>query len=80
LRDAQELGQLGRGATQDEGLALLSIVQAGIVSQQLSNEPKAAFERGRFTSLLPDAIAMFVAAFPPESSRANRGAAKGSHR
>ena len=80
LRDAQELGQLGRGAAQDEGLALLSIVQAGIVSQQLSNEPTAAFARGRFTSLLPNAVAMFVAAFPPEPSRPNPVAAKGPNR
>jgi AcrR family transcriptional regulator len=80
LRDASDRRQVGRGAADDEGLALLSIVQAGVISQHLSNEPDAAFDRGRFTSLLPRAVAMFVAAFPPDASRPKRGSAKGSAR
>lgn len=80
LRDAQGRNQLGPGAADDEGLALLSIVEAGIISQQLANQPRASFERGRFTSLLPNAVAMFVAAFPPDTSRPQRGSTKGTHR
>ncbi len=80
LRDAHDRGQLDGRAAHDEGLALLSIVQAGVTSQQLSNEPTVAFERGRFTSLIPDAVAMFVAAFPPDPSPSNRRSAKGPDR
>jgi AcrR family transcriptional regulator len=80
LRDAQERGELGPGADRDEGLALLSIVQAGVISQQLSNEPHATFERGRFTAILPQAIAMFVAAFAPEAARTGRSPTKGVQR
>jgi AcrR family transcriptional regulator len=80
LRDAQERGELGPGADRDDGVALLSIVQAGIISQQLSNEPHATFERGRFTSMLPQAVGMFVATFPPETPRPKGSSNKGAQR
>jgi AcrR family transcriptional regulator len=80
LRAAQERGELGPGAESDEALALLSIVQAGTISQQLSNEPHATFERGRFTSLLPKALAMFAATFPPATPGPKRSSTKGAQR
>lgn len=79
LHDAHDRGRLGSRATRDEGLALLSIVQAGVISQQLANEPTVAFEHGRFTSLISDAVEMFVGAFPPDQSRPKQRSAKGSH-
>jgi AcrR family transcriptional regulator len=80
LREAQARGELGPGADGDEGVALLSIVQAGVISQQLSNEPHATFERGRFTSMLPQAVAMFVATYPPEAAPTRRSSTKGMQR
>jgi len=80
LRDAEDRGELGPGADRDEGLALLSIVQAGVISQQLSNEPHATFERGRFTSMLPRAVAMFVATYPPKGARARSSSTQGVQR
>ncbi len=37
-----------------------TIVLSGVVSQQLSNAPDEPFDRGTFTSRLPDLVAMFA--------------------
>ncbi len=66
LRDAVASGELDAAADSDEGFALLSIVVAGAMTQQLANEPNATYEGGRFSSLLPSAYAMFVQYFAPK--------------
>jgi hypothetical protein len=38
---------------------------AGVLSQQLANEPDATFEQGRFTRLLPVVLEMFHQRFAP---------------
>jgi AcrR family transcriptional regulator len=63
-REAVARNEIGAGAATDTGMALLSIVASGLVSQHLANEPDSSFEDGIFTSLVPDAVAMFVTAFP----------------
>ncbi len=62
LRAAVSLGQLHSRAAEEPALALFSALIAGAMTQQMANEPAAAFEDGRFTSLLPQLIDMFVAA------------------
>lgn len=53
-------GELAPAADTPEGLRLLTAVSAGIASQQMSNQPGTAFGEGVFTSLLDDALAMWV--------------------
>jgi len=65
LHHAVSAGELRPEAGSDAGVALLSIVVTGTLSQQLANEPGAGYEGGRFTSLLPQAFAMFVRHFTP---------------
>ncbi len=67
LRDAVAAGDLDPAADSDEGVALVSIVVSGALTQQLANEPDASYEDGRFSSLLPRAFAMFVRYFAPKS-------------
>jgi len=63
LAEAVDRGQLTPAADSDEGVALLSIVVSGTLTQQMANEPRASYEGGRFTSLMPQALAMFVQHF-----------------
>jgi hypothetical protein len=67
LRDAVAGGELHPAADSEEGVALVSIVVAGALTQQLANEPGASYEGGRFSSLLPRAFAMFVHYFAPDA-------------
>lgn len=57
-------GELGRGASSREGLALLSILVTGMVSQQLANEPETSFDDGRFTRYFDQVLQMFVDRYP----------------
>ncbi|MCU1458101.1 MAG: hypothetical protein JWL73_2193, partial [Actinomycetia bacterium] len=77
VRTAVSNGELGRAAASDDGIALLSVVQAGVVSQQLANQPEASFDAGRFTSLIDAATGMFVATFPSDPKRTTRTSKKG---
>jgi AcrR family transcriptional regulator len=54
-----------------------TILIAGVVSQQLSNEPGASFERGRFTAALPDLISMFACHYRPSGGGPGRGSHAG---
>ena len=69
LRAAADRGHLHSDAAGDEGHALLSVLVAGAMTQQLANEPGADFDTGRFTRLLPQLIDMFAAAYPPPKER-----------
>ncbi|HEY8471537.1 MAG TPA: TetR/AcrR family transcriptional regulator [Natronosporangium sp.] len=57
---AVELGQLDPRAASEEGLAVLSTLIAGVMTQQLANEPHAPFDGGRFTRLFPIVLTMFA--------------------
>lgn len=58
-------GDLDPDADPSEVVRMLTAVAAGIVSQQLSNEPGVAFEDGAFTSLIDQWLAMVVAFYAP---------------
>jgi AcrR family transcriptional regulator len=66
LRAATQRGELGPGAPSDEGAALLSALVAGVMSQQLANQPGASWDQGRFTRLAPRVLELFQCAYPPE--------------
>ncbi len=65
LEAAVAAGRLHPDAASDDGLALYTSVTAGVLSQQLANEPEASFEDGRFTRLLPAVLEMFHARYAP---------------
>jgi AcrR family transcriptional regulator len=66
LRAAVEDGTLHPAADSEEGVALVSILVTGTLSQQLANEPEASYEDGRFTRLVPQVVAMFIRHYAPE--------------
>jgi AcrR family transcriptional regulator len=66
LEVAAARGELQPKAASDEGLALLSILVAGVMSQQLANEPHATFQDGRFTRLTTRALELFRSAYLPK--------------
>ncbi|WBQ07059.1 TetR/AcrR family transcriptional regulator [Kribbella sp. CA-293567] len=59
IQQEVDAGRLHQDATSDEGIALFTAITAGVMSQQLANEPQATFETGRFTQLMPIVIEMF---------------------
>ncbi|HEY5335087.1 MAG TPA: TetR/AcrR family transcriptional regulator [Mycobacteriales bacterium] len=72
LAAAAEAGELDPTADSDEVLRLLTIVIAGISSQQMANQPGASFEEGSFTSLIDRALAMFVQHHSPRNKKGKR--------
>ena len=66
LRAAVEAGQLAPEAARDEGVTLYTSLLAGVVSQQFANEPDASYEQGRFISLNPTVLDMFIAWYAPK--------------
>jgi AcrR family transcriptional regulator len=65
LRAAVDAGQLAPAAVSEEGGALYDILMAGVISQQLANEPAATAATGRFTRLTPTVLDMFVRYYAP---------------
>jgi AcrR family transcriptional regulator len=66
LQVAVDRGELHPDAASEEGPALLSILIAGVMSQQLANQPQASWDQGRFTRLTPRVLELFRCAYPPE--------------
>jgi AcrR family transcriptional regulator len=62
--------ELAKAADSDDALRLLSILIAGIYSQQAANEPDAPFDKGAFTSLSETTFQMFVQHYAPRSRKA----------
>ena len=60
-----DAGRLRPDATSDEELALFTSITAGLLSQQMANEPDASFEDGRFSRLLPVVLEMFYQRYAP---------------
>ena len=65
LQAGVEAGRLHPDAASDEGLAVFTSVTAGVMSQQLANEPDASFDEGRFSRLLPVVLEMFYRYYAP---------------
>jgi AcrR family transcriptional regulator len=66
LQAAVDCGHLNPDAASDEGEAVLSILVAGVTTQQFANQPDATYEDGRFTQLTPKLLEMFVRTYPPK--------------
>lgn len=62
---AVERGRLIPDAATEEALLLFTSVVAGVVSQQLANEPHAGPEDGRYARLLDPALDMWLAHYTP---------------
>jgi AcrR family transcriptional regulator len=65
LQAAVDAGQLAPAAASEEANALYTILMAGVISQQLANEPAAPAPTGRFTRLTPTVWDMFVRYYAP---------------
>ncbi|GAA0961656.1 hypothetical protein GCM10009554_78470 [Kribbella koreensis] len=65
LQQEVDSGQLDPGATSDDGIALFTAMTAGVLSQQMANEPQATFENGRFMKLMPVVLEMFYQRYQP---------------
>ena len=64
LRDAVQAGQLGPAAASERGLALLSTLHFGVLSQHLANDPEGDWENGAYTSLHSTVLDLYQAAYP----------------
>jgi AcrR family transcriptional regulator len=62
LRDR---GALRADADVDELVRVWTIAISGVVSQQLSNAPTERFEDGRFTTVLPQVVEMYLRFYTP---------------
>ncbi len=60
LSTSVRTGDLAPHADADEVFRLFTSLSAGLCSQQLANEPDATYESGLFTSLIDQALDMFV--------------------
>ncbi|GAA1689523.1 TetR-like C-terminal domain-containing protein [Fodinicola feengrottensis] len=65
LDEAVAAGRLSPAAAEPDGLALYTSLMAGLLSQQLSNEPAVDLGAGRYVRLAPQAIDMFCAYYTP---------------
>lgn len=65
LQAAVDEGLLHPDAATDDALSLFTAMTAGLLTQQLANEPEASFEEGRFTRLLPDVLDLFHQRYKP---------------
>ena len=60
--EAVRRGELSPGADSDEVIRLYTVVLSGVISQQLANQPGAAFDDGHFSRLTGRAIDLFLSA------------------
>jgi AcrR family transcriptional regulator len=65
LQATVDAGYLHPDAVSEEGTSLYTAMIAGLLSQQIANEPDASFEDGRFIRLLPDVLEMFYQRYAP---------------
>jgi AcrR family transcriptional regulator len=65
LTNLVEAGELRPEAATDEGMRLLIILIAGVVSQQMANEPSANYENGAFTSMTHTVFQLFLQHYAP---------------
>jgi AcrR family transcriptional regulator len=65
LQEAVDAGRLRPDAAGDEAIALFTSMTAGVLSQQIANQPNASFEDGRFSRLLPVVLEMFYQRYAP---------------
>jgi len=73
LQTAVDAGRLHPDAASDEGTTLFTSITAGVLSQQMANEPDASFEDGRFVRLLPVVLEMFFQHYAPTRGTTKNG-------
>jgi AcrR family transcriptional regulator len=74
LAAAVRAGLLHPDAATDEAARLYTVVLAGVISQQMANEPGAGYDDGMFTSLTDAALDMFFARYALPSAAADGSA------
>jgi AcrR family transcriptional regulator len=72
LATAARQGELAASADSDEAMRTLTILIAGICSQQMSNEPDAPYADGVFTFLTDGVLDMFVGRYRPTTRKGAR--------
>jgi hypothetical protein len=65
---AAAAGQVHPDAASDQGMALLSTLHFGVLSQHLANDVRSDWDHGVYTQLHPQLITMFIGAYPPTAS------------
>lgn len=65
LDEAVKRGELRAEAASEQGLALFTSLNSGLITQQLANEPGAPFDEGRFTRHAREAFMLFVDHYRP---------------
>jgi AcrR family transcriptional regulator len=66
LQEEADAGRLHPDAAGDEAIALFTSQIAGLLTQQIANQPDASFEDGRFSRLLPVVLEMFYQRYAPK--------------
>ena len=69
LERAVAAGALAPAAAGPDGMALFTSMVAGVISQQLANDPDAPVGEGRFARLMPVVFDMFLKYYAPTTSR-----------
>ncbi|WP_327637111.1 TetR/AcrR family transcriptional regulator [Kribbella sp. NBC_00482] len=69
LQAGVDAGRLHPDAATEEGLAVFTSVTAGVLSQQMANEPDVSFDEGRFSRLLPVVLEMFYQHYAPSRGK-----------
>ena len=66
--EAVRRGELSPAADSDDVVRLYTVLLSGLISQQLANQPGAAFDEGVFSRLTDRAIALFLSAHAAPSA------------
>jgi AcrR family transcriptional regulator len=72
LATAVGRGQLASSGATDEAMRVFTSISAGISTQQMANDPGAPYTSGAFTSLLDEALDMWVRYHAPSQRKARR--------
>lgn len=68
LERAVDAGIFGERILEQRSLDILTAMSSGFASQQLSNDPDASFETGRWTSLIPELVEIQKLYFGPQAA------------
>lgn len=69
LQTMVDAGHLRPDAATEEGVALYTSLTAGLLSQQMANEPDVSFDDGRFIRMLPVVLDMFYQHYAPTKGK-----------
>jgi AcrR family transcriptional regulator len=69
--ELDDRGFFCEGVAVDEALDTWTVLVSGVITQQLANAPQESFDAGRYTSRLPELVAMFVAHYGAPRAKQN---------